>query len=241
MTDATAAVAWRARFRPFGELISVTGPKSLDARFPGQWFQFEAGLHANWHRNYDPTLRRTLEADPLGFPDGPNRYAYVGSSPLMDVDPEGLPAWGVILGGAELGMQLSQNGGNLSCVNWVNVGLSMLGGSALSALSKGVHFVKWGGSHSWSATSKWMNNRGIHTTGGTKDRHHWLFERNQGIGKHVLDSIKNQPWNINPISPKFNNWLSSRPAIAWLGAPNWAREAAGSAVLMGMRNGCGCR
>jgi len=29
MTDATAAVAWRARFRPFGELISVSGPKSL--------------------------------------------------------------------------------------------------------------------------------------------------------------------------------------------------------------------
>jgi RHS repeat-associated protein len=92
MTDATAAVAWRARFRPFGELISVTGPKSLDARFPGQWFQFEAGLHANWHRNYDPTLGRTLEADPLGFPDGPNRYAYVGSSPLMFVDPEGRQA-----------------------------------------------------------------------------------------------------------------------------------------------------
>jgi RHS repeat-associated protein len=70
-------------------LISVTGPKSLDARFPGQWFQFEAGLHANWHRTYDPTLGRYLEADPLGFPDGPNRYAYVGSSPLMYVDPEG--------------------------------------------------------------------------------------------------------------------------------------------------------
>lgn len=92
MTDATAAVAWRARFRPFGELISVTGPKSLDARFPGQWFQFEAGLHANWHRTYDPTLGRYLEADPLGFPDGPNRYAYVGSSPLMFVDPEGRQA-----------------------------------------------------------------------------------------------------------------------------------------------------
>ncbi|MFC4158952.1 hypothetical protein [Chitinimonas lacunae] len=42
-------------------------------------------------------------------------------------------------------------------------------------------------------------------------RHHWLFERNQGIGKRVPDVVKNQPWNINPIRSDFNNWLGRKP------------------------------
>jgi RHS repeat-associated protein len=144
MTDATAAVAWRARFRPFGELISVTGPKSLDARFPGQWFQFEAGLHANWHRNYDPTLGRYLEADPLGFPDGPNRYAYVGSSPLMYVDPEGkhailvrILAGAVAAAAANLASQLFMNGGDISCVSWEDVIISGIPGRSRKGGSQG--------------------------------------------------------------------------------------------------------
>jgi YD repeat-containing protein len=43
MTDSAQAVVWRAAYRPFGEVISVTGPASLDARFPGRWFQLENG------------------------------------------------------------------------------------------------------------------------------------------------------------------------------------------------------
>ena len=53
-------------------------------------FQLETGLHYNWHRHYDPTTGRYIQADPLGMPDGPSRYAYVGNSPLMYVDREGL-------------------------------------------------------------------------------------------------------------------------------------------------------
>ena len=82
MTDGAKAPVWDAIWLPFGQPHSITGPASLDMRFPGQWFQAESGLHYNWHRQYDPTTGRYLQADPLGFVDGPNLFAYALSSPI---------------------------------------------------------------------------------------------------------------------------------------------------------------
>jgi uncharacterized protein RhaS with RHS repeats len=47
MTDWSKTVVWRANHWPFGEVTAVTGTASLDARFPGQWFQLESGLAYN--------------------------------------------------------------------------------------------------------------------------------------------------------------------------------------------------
>ena len=49
-----------------GAAQSITGTATLNARFPGQWFQVEAGLHYNWHRHYDPTLGRYTQRDTRG-------------------------------------------------------------------------------------------------------------------------------------------------------------------------------
>jgi RHS repeat-associated protein len=90
MTDgATKAVVWDAIYRPFGEVFSITGSASNNLRFPGQYFLIESGLHYNWHRHYDPTIGRYLQADPLEFADGPSMYAYAKSTPAMRVDPRG--------------------------------------------------------------------------------------------------------------------------------------------------------
>lgn len=90
MTNAAQALVWDAIYKPYGEVQSITGSASLDARFPGQWFQLETGLHHNWHRTYDPTTGRYLQPDPLGNVDGPSVYAYANSSPQMLTDREGL-------------------------------------------------------------------------------------------------------------------------------------------------------
>ncbi len=37
---------------------TITGPAALQMRFPGQWFQLEAGLAYNWNRHYDSTTGR---------------------------------------------------------------------------------------------------------------------------------------------------------------------------------------
>ena len=73
---------------PFIGVHTSTGaPPS--ARFPGQWFQSESGLHQNWMRDYDPTTGRYLQADPLGLVDGAIVYGYVRQSPMRLVDPKG--------------------------------------------------------------------------------------------------------------------------------------------------------
>jgi len=66
MTDAAGSVVWTATYEPFGAVSSITGSLVENQRFPGQWFELEAGLHYNWHRHYDPTLGRYTSPDPLG-------------------------------------------------------------------------------------------------------------------------------------------------------------------------------
>jgi RHS repeat-associated protein len=89
MTDGSEAVVWNATYRPFGEIVSITGSASNNLRFPGQYFLIEDGLHYNWYRHYDPTLGRYLQADPLGFISGPNLFEYALSIPQMAADPTG--------------------------------------------------------------------------------------------------------------------------------------------------------
>jgi RHS repeat-associated protein len=121
MTDSAKAVVWRANYKPFGEVISITGSATLDMRFPGQWFQLESGLHYNWHRQYDASTGRYTQPDPLGFVDGPSVYGYALQNPLTNVDPTGQFVPAIVLGGicvrnpalcatgARLGAQLALN------------------------------------------------------------------------------------------------------------------------------------
>ena len=95
LTDASKAIKWKALYEPFGTVWSITGPAALQMRFPGQWFQIEAGLAYNWWRHYDSTTGRYTQADPLGIQIedvGPSLYAYANSGPLMAYDPNGLMA-----------------------------------------------------------------------------------------------------------------------------------------------------
>ena len=105
----------------------------MDLRFPGQWFQLEAGLHYNWHRHYDPSLGRYTQRDPLGFVDGPSVYGYAGGSPLVFIDKDGRFIWmpALIGAGANLGAQFFIQFGHykdwkkaLKCVDWGDVVLS---------------------------------------------------------------------------------------------------------------------
>jgi RHS repeat-associated protein len=151
MTDAAKAAVWDAIWLPWGGVHAVTGMATLNARFPGQWFQTETGLHYNWHRSYDPTLGRYTQPDPLGFVDGPSVYAYAGGLPQTRVDPTGEFGVGGAIGGAavnfsgQVAAQLYSNGGDLGqalrCVNFNNVVISgaagFVGVTATEVLRKG--------------------------------------------------------------------------------------------------------
>ena len=92
LLDASAAVIWDRIATPFGETHAViTGLEGDEpTRFPGQRFEQLTGLHYNFHRHYDPSLGRYLQADPIGLDGGLNLYAYAGNNPVSRIDPDGL-------------------------------------------------------------------------------------------------------------------------------------------------------
>jgi RHS repeat-associated protein len=90
VTDADAELIWQASYTPFGQVHIKGDNFRLDIRLPGQFADQESGLYYNRQRYYDPEQGRYLTPDPLGTPNGPNRYAYVNYNPLKYVDPDGL-------------------------------------------------------------------------------------------------------------------------------------------------------
>jgi RHS repeat-associated protein len=143
MTNTSKTIVWRAIYKPFGEVHSITGPAALDYRFPGQWFMLETGLHYNWHRWYDASVGRYTQPDLLGLFDGPSRYAYAQNSPLVKIDRHGL--WTL-----QLGINLSGNAFGYS--------FSLSGGLAIDTRGNlggyGEYYTGWGSSGtSWSAAA----------------------------------------------------------------------------------------
>jgi RHS repeat-associated protein len=89
ITDATQAIAFDLVLRPFGQAEQQTFPSLTNLRFPGQYFDAESGLHQNWFRDYDPSIGRYIQSDPIGLRGGLNTYAYVGGNTIVRADRTG--------------------------------------------------------------------------------------------------------------------------------------------------------
>jgi RHS repeat-associated protein len=79
---------------PFGDNAPDEDPSSLGAfdlplRLPGQRYDKETNLHYNNFRDFDPSIGRYAESDPVGLDAGINTYAYVLSDPVRYADPSG--------------------------------------------------------------------------------------------------------------------------------------------------------
>jgi RHS repeat-associated protein len=59
-------------------------------QYTGQIYIPELGLYHYKARTYSPTLGRFLEADPIGYIDDLDWYAYVKDDPINGIDPSGL-------------------------------------------------------------------------------------------------------------------------------------------------------
>jgi RHS repeat-associated protein len=100
LTNTQGETTWRMVSEAFGKTFvdatlapTTTGTTTNNLRFPGQYEDQETGTHYNYFRDYDPSVGRYVQSDPIGLRGGINTYAYVKGNPLKYIDPRGLDVW----------------------------------------------------------------------------------------------------------------------------------------------------
>jgi len=96
IADSTGTTVWRwDQGEPFGNDVPNNNPSGAGAfefnlRFPGQYFDRETNLAYNLLRDFDPSIGRYIQSDPISLDGGMNTYAYVEGDPITSTDPDGL-------------------------------------------------------------------------------------------------------------------------------------------------------
>lgn len=91
ITNAAKQVVWLWDHDPFGTNAPTAATGfSYNLRFPGQYYDAEAGLNYNYYRDYNPKTGRYIQSDPIGLKGGMNTYAYAGGNPITRSDRLGL-------------------------------------------------------------------------------------------------------------------------------------------------------
>ncbi len=90
VTNASQQRVWRAANWAFNRGVVLDQIGGLSLGFPGQYYDTESNLWHNGFRDYEPTLGRYLQSDPIGLEGGVSTYSYVGGSPIMNTDLLGL-------------------------------------------------------------------------------------------------------------------------------------------------------
>lgn len=97
-TQQKAVWRWDEMKEGFGDHAPNTDPDNngthfvFDLRFAGQRYDQASGLHYNYFRDYDPSVGRYTQSDPIGLDGGVSTYGYVGGNPLRWTDFLGLCA-----------------------------------------------------------------------------------------------------------------------------------------------------
>ena len=99
ITNQANQKVWEWPLDTFGATAANENPSGLgvfsfNLRFPGQYYDAETGLHYNYFRDYDPSVGRYVQSDPIGLEAGINTYAYALGNPVARRDFFGLDTCG---------------------------------------------------------------------------------------------------------------------------------------------------
>lgn len=90
VTNAAKQVVWRANNWAFNRGIALDQIGGYNLGFPGQYYDSESNLWQNGFRDYEPTIGRYMQSDPIGLMGGISTYGYVGQNPVNYIDKKGL-------------------------------------------------------------------------------------------------------------------------------------------------------
>lgn len=90
VTHWNKAPVWRANNGSYNRNVTLDSIGGLNIGFPGQYYDAESSTWYNGFRDYDPSIGRYLQSDPIGLAGGTNTYAYVMGNPINAVDSLGL-------------------------------------------------------------------------------------------------------------------------------------------------------
>lgn len=124
ITNQNQQVVWMGDYEPFGKVAAnTTNSTEIFSRFPGQYLDSETGLYYNYFRDYDPSIGRYIESDPIGLGGGINTYGYALQNPLTHYDPDGRLAFLIAIpafGGGVSGGTLASGGLALGFAAWAS-------------------------------------------------------------------------------------------------------------------------
>ncbi|MBO6558405.1 MAG: RHS domain-containing protein [Pseudomonadales bacterium] len=128
MITKSGQIVWQGQYTSFGSIIETISLEDNPLRFPGQYHDVETDTYYNYFRDYDPSLGRYIQSDPIGLRGGLNTYGYVHQNPLIYTDPTGEAVPALLLACAS----------NLACAAAARAGVGgIIGGlsAAVGALS----------------------------------------------------------------------------------------------------------
>lgn len=93
LTDIGGSVAWQVDYLPFGQVYNVVNNTTKNTLgFPGQILDADSGFFYNYFRDYEPSIGRYIQSDPIGLSGGMNSFGYANQNPLTFFDTQGLVA-----------------------------------------------------------------------------------------------------------------------------------------------------